>query len=44
LIAKLSEFLNIPELQQYIKSNAKDFGEKTFESIKAKIQAKIDEL
>ena len=43
-IAKLSEFLNIPELQQYIQSNAKDFGEETFEKIKAEMKAKIDAM
>jgi hypothetical protein len=40
-IAKLSEFLNIPELQQYIQSNTKDFGEETFERIKAEMNTKI---
>ena len=40
-IAKLSEFLNIPELQQYIQSNTKDFGEETFERIKAEMKTKI---
>ena len=43
-IAKLSEFLNIPELQQYISSNAEDFGEETFESIKTEMEAKIEAL
>ena len=43
-IAKLSEFLNIPELQQYIQSNSKDFGEETFERIKAEMKAKIDAM
>jgi len=43
-IAKLSEFLNIPELQQYIQSNVKDFGEETFERIKAEMKAKIDAM
>ena len=43
-IAKLSEFLNIPELQQYIQSNAKDFGEETFKRIKAEMKAKIDAM
>jgi hypothetical protein len=43
-IAKLSEFLNIHELKQYIKSNAKVFEEKTFERIKAEMEAKIDAM
>jgi hypothetical protein len=43
-IAKLSEFLNIPELQQCIQSNAKDFEEETFERIKAEMEAKIDAM
>jgi len=43
-IEKLSQFLNIPELQKYIQSNAKDFGEETFERIKAEMNAKIDAM
>jgi hypothetical protein len=40
-IEKLSQFLNIPELQQYIQSKAQDFGEEIFERIKAAMKTRI---